>query len=93
MDGILRIRNHIIGGRFNGEIAGAYAGRVLYLTSAMLTGQAAVIKIKDPSVYSNEKTELPSPRSYSYQRTVDPVSYGYAVEAGRLLKTAGILNL
>ena len=38
-DGIARIRNHILGNKFSGEIAGAYASRVLYLAAALLTGQ------------------------------------------------------
>ena len=85
-DGILRIRNHILGGKFSGEIAGSYASKVLYLASSMLAGSNSIIKIKDPSVYSRQKIELPKPKSFSYLRIVDPAAYGYIVEAGELLQ-------
>lgn len=85
-DGISRIRNHIIGGGFNGEIAGSHASRVLYLSSSMLAGSSSVLKISDASVYSGQKIDLPKPKSFSYLRVVDPIAYGYIVESGRLLK-------
>ena len=85
-DGISRIRNHILGGRFSGEIAGAYAGRVLYLVSSMLAGSDQVVKIEDASAYSGQKIELPGSKSFSYLRIVDPAAYGYIVEAARLLQ-------
>ena len=89
-DGISRIRNHILGGKFNGEIAGAYASRVLYIAAAMLAGGKSIIKINDASAYSNQMIELPKPKSFSYLCVVDPIAYGYIVEAGRLLHEAGI---
>jgi len=52
-DGIFRIRNHILGNRFGGEIAGAYASRVLYLASAMLAGHDKIVSIKDANAYSS----------------------------------------
>ena len=84
-DGISRIRNHILGGKFGGDIAGGIAGRVLYLASSMLAGRDEVVKITDASVYSEQKIELPKARSFSYLRIVDPIAYGYIVEAGRML--------
>lgn len=84
-DGIMRIRNHILGGKFSGDIAGIYASKVLYLASSMLTGRSSIMKISNPSVYSRQTIELPRPKSFSYLRIVDPVSYGYIVEAGKLL--------
>lgn len=85
-DGISRIRNHILGGKFSGEIAGAYASRVLYLASSMLVGSDSVTKITDPSAYTGQKIELPKPKVFSYLRIVDPTAYGYVVEAGKLLQ-------
>lgn len=85
-DGISRIRNHILGGKFSGEIAGAYASRVLYLASSMLAGSNSVMKITDPSAYLGQKIELPKPKSFSYLRIVDPTAYGYIVETGKLLQ-------
>jgi hypothetical protein len=40
IDGIGRIRNHIISQMFNGEIAGAYASRVMYLAATSCRGFA-----------------------------------------------------
>ena len=91
-DGISRIRNHILGSKFSGDIAGAYASRVLYLTSSMLIGSDSITKISDPSVYSEQKIELPKPKSFSYLRIVDPVAYGYIVEAGKLLQGTAFIR-
>lgn len=85
-DGISRIRNHILGGKFSGEIAGAYASRVLYIASSLLVGSDSATKITDPSAYSGQKIELLKPKSFSYLRIVDPIAYGYVVEAGKLLQ-------
>ena len=89
-DGISRIRNHILGGKFSGDIAGAYASRVLYLTSSMYVGRDSATRINDASAYSNQRIDLPKPKSFSYLRIVDPIAYGYAVEAGKLLKGADL---
>lgn len=85
-DGISRIRSHILGSKFSGEIAGAYASRVLYLASSLLIGNDSVTKITNPSTYSDQKIELSKPKSFSYLRIVDPIAYGYIVEAGKLLQ-------
>lgn len=91
MDGISRIRNHIIGGRFGGELAGASAGRVLYLAASLLTGTDAVIRIEDGLAYSGQTPEIEKPRRFSYLKVVDPVAYGYLVEATRLLQGTGLI--
>ncbi len=83
-DGIFRIRNHIIGSRFGGDIAGAYAAKVMYLAAAMLTAQNALIKINDPREYLEQKPEMEKPKRFSYIRIVDPTSYGYLIEAAKL---------
>lgn len=85
-DGIMRIRNHILGGKFSGEIAGTYAAKVLYLASSMLAGSNSITKITDPAAYAGQKVELPKSKSFSYLRIVDPVAYGYIVEAGKTLQ-------
>lgn len=89
-DGISRIRNHILGGVFSGDIAGAYASRVLYLASSLLAGCESVTKTEDLSVYTDQKIVLLKPKWFSYLRIVDPVAYGYVIEAGKLLKGMGI---
>lgn len=85
-DGISRIRNHILGGKFSGDIAGAYACKVLYLAASILTGSDSISKVADASSYANQKPEAPTPRRFSYIRIVDPLSYAYLIEATRLLK-------
>ncbi len=85
-DGISRLRNHVLGGKFSGEIAGAYASRVLYLASSMLVGADSVTKIHDQNNYAGQMVELPKPKSFSYLRIVDPIAYGYIIETGKLLR-------
>lgn len=85
-NGISRIRNHILGGRFSGEIAGAYASRVLYLASAMLTGHASIKRIEDVSFYQGQTIAAVKPKRFSYLRIVDPVAYCYMIEAAGLLQ-------
>lgn len=87
-DGIYRIRNHIINGIFSGEIAGAFACRVMYLAAALLTGQDNVMNIKDHAAYISPNMEFEKPKRFSYMHIMDPISYGYLVEAARLLRGA-----
>ncbi len=89
-DGISRIRNHILGGKFSGEIAGACASRVLYLAASIFTGQEEIRKIEDASVYSGMRPEIERSRRFSYLRVVDPAAYGYFIEAVKLLKDTGL---
>ena len=91
-DGISRLRNHVLGGKFSGEIAGAYASRVLYLASSMLVGADSVTKIHDPNDYAGQMVELPKPKSFSYLRIVDPIAYGYIVETGKLLRGTSFIK-
>lgn len=91
-DGILRLRNHILGDKFSGDIAGSYASRVLYLASSMLIGRETITRINDPSIYFHQKIELLSPKRFSYLRIVDSIAYGYVVEAGKLLKDAAFVE-
>jgi len=85
-DGISRIRNHILGGKFSGDIAGAYAGKVMYLAASLLTGQKSVRKIQNASEYLQRKPEVEKPKQFFYLRIVDPFSYGYFIEAMELLR-------
>ncbi len=85
-DGINRIRNHIMGKNFSGEVAGAYASRVLYLAASLLTEQDTIKKIQDPTIYLGEEPRITKPKRFSYLRVVDPLAYAYLIEAMRLLK-------
>lgn len=91
-NGISRIRNHILGAKFSGEIAGAYASRIFYLAAAMLTRQKEVKRITDASAYAGQNLEIAKPRRFSYLRFVDPLAYGYFIEAVRLLKDTEFVN-
>ncbi len=85
-DGINRIRNHIIGDKFNGEVAGAYASRVLYLAASLYVGRDAMPRINDPSRYLEKKPEIRKAKSFSYIRFVDSLSYAYLIDAVHLLQ-------
>ena len=89
-DGISKIRNHIIGGKFSGEFAGAFASKVLYLASAILCDAETVIRIKESSAYLKKTPEIEKPRRFSYLKVVDPVAYGYLIEATALLRNADL---
>jgi hypothetical protein len=87
--GISKIRSHIIGGKFGGEIAGGYAGRILYLASAMLVGCNSISKIDATTTSSSnliQAIKFPKAKSFSYLHIVDPVAYVYVVKASELLQ-------
>ena len=85
-DGIMCIRNHIIGEKFSCEVAGKYAGRVMYLASALLVGLDDVIRGSEPSLDASCKIDIPNQKAFAYLRYIDPASYGYIAEAFRLLQ-------
>lgn len=87
-DGISRIRNHIIGNKFNGEIAGSYAGRILYLTSSMITGREFNSGSNGQEETYSWNSSLSKPRCFSYLRFVDKTSYEYIGKAIRKLEEA-----
>ena len=72
--------------KFSCEAAGKYAGRVMYLVSAMLVGLDDVISTSDSSLYASHEIDIPNPRAFSYLRYIDPASYRYIAEAFRLLQ-------
>lgn len=85
-DGISRIRNHIIGGKFSGEVAGAYASKVLYLAAAILTDQDALKTIINTATYFQQKPEIENAKRFSYLKFVDLAAYGYLIEGTKLLQ-------
>lgn len=92
-DGISRIRNHIIGNRFNGEIAGSYASRIMYLASSMITGKEILPETNEDVDSYCLNSRLSKPRSFSYLHFTDKTAYGYIISAIRLLDEAGMLSL
>ena len=91
--GILRIKNHILNGKFSGEIAGACACRVLYLSVSILIGAKSLSKKEDPKEALEAKIEFARPRSFSYLRVIDPIAYGYAAKASKLLSAEKKTNV
>lgn len=87
-DGISRIRNHILGGQFSGEIAGCFASKVFYLTVSILTNQEKMKSIANDSSCHGMKSEIENPKRFNYLKIVDPNAYGYLVEGMKLLQTA-----
>ncbi len=90
IDGIGRIRNHVISQMFNGEIAGAYASRVMYLAASVLTENNNIVSIKDGREYIAQKAEIVKPKWFSYLKIIDSISYGYLIEASKLLKNVDL---
>ena len=87
-NGISRIRNHIIGNRFSGEIAGSYASRIMYLASSMITGKEIhPVSDEGESSYCLNSV-LSKPRSFSYLRFADKAAYEYIISATRILDEA-----
>lgn len=84
-DGISRIRNHIIGSKFNTEIAGTYASRVLYLSSCILSDISPSPKIQEQLYDDQKEIKFLKPKSFSYLRIVDPIAYSYVVKSSNLL--------
>lgn len=84
-DGISRIRNHIMGNKFSGEIAGAYAARVLYLAAVILTGKEQASLSEDSNNVPAPESVLAKPREYSYLRVVDRKGYEYLLRGSALL--------
>ncbi len=90
-DGILRIRNHILGGKFGGEVAGIYASKVLYLATSILTNQQTVKKIDDAEEYSGRILGIEKAKRFSYMRIADPIAYGYLIEAVDQLQEISVI--
>lgn len=92
-DGISRIRSHIIGRKFNGEIAGAYAGKILYLVSNIFLDNQKIEKIEDLDKFVNAGIEFEKPRSFSYLQVVDPIAYACVVKTSTMLKNTELINI
>ena len=69
----------------------AYASRVLYLAASIFTGQETIMKIEDVTMYTGMKPEIDKAKRFSYLRVVDPVAYGYFIEAVKLLQNTGLI--
>jgi len=54
--------------------------------SALFSRQEALVKIKDPSIYTEQRVDTIKPKQFYYIRLVDPIAYGYLIEAMKLLK-------
>ena len=84
-DGITRIQGHIFSGTFNGEWAGVHAASVLYLASAILTGQNDCIPTSDESPDSSDINKVKHIRRIKYIQKIDPDAYNYVTETYRMI--------
>ncbi len=90
-DGISRVRNHIINKRFSGEIAGAYAAKVLLLAASLFSKLDSFRPAEEYlSADSTIKIDFSKPRSFSYLQIVDVEAYKCVAAASKLLKGAEI---
>ncbi len=83
--GILRIKNHVLNGKFSGETADVCACKALYLTASILIGVKSFSKKESPKESLASKMEFPKPRSFSYLRVIDPIAYAYVAETSKYL--------
>ncbi|HJJ36675.1 MAG TPA: nucleotidyl transferase AbiEii/AbiGii toxin family protein [Methanocorpusculum sp.] len=85
LDGIRRIRNHIIHGRYSAEHALRDTGKVAYLASCILTGQEYQ-RIEEPESFLNHPLQGELFEKISYIRKLDPECYAYFVKTSANMK-------
>jgi hypothetical protein len=49
------------------------------------------MKIEDVTMYTGMKPEIDKAKRFSYLRVVDPVAYGYFIDAVKLLQNTGLI--
>lgn len=71
--------------RYSGEIAAQDACKIMYLSACLLTGHTFQ-EIKDLTQYQTESIGQSKSRKFSYMKKQNLKSYGYVVEAIKLLQ-------
>lgn len=84
ISGAKALDNHVLGGRYSGEVAALQACKVMYLASCVLTG-SPFRKIQHPEEYIDASIGKTKYKRLSYIKKYKLESYGYLVEAVRLL--------
>ena len=82
--GIQSLGGHVIGMKYSGEIAAHQACKVMYLTACILTDHKYQ-KIEHPEIYLDESLGKSKYKKMAYMKRQKLESYGYLVEAVRLL--------
>lgn len=85
LKGIRSLSDHIIGRKFNPEIAAEKACSVLCLAASILA-EEDYPKIIKPDMYEKSRLSCGQFRRLAYIRKRNPAAYGYLVEADRMLK-------
>ena len=83
--GIQALDSHVMDRRYSGEIAAHQACKTMYLAACLLTGQT-FHKIERPENYIAESIGKSKYKKFSYIKKQKLESYGYLVEAVRLLE-------
>lgn len=85
LSGAKSLDNHVLGGRYSGEIAALQACKAMYLAACVLTG-STYKKIEHPEEYIDADIGKTKYKKLSYIKKYKLESYGYLVEAVRLLE-------
>lgn len=83
--GIQALDSHVMDRRYSGEIAAHQACKTMYLAACLLTGQPFG-KIENPEAYIGESIGKSRYKKFSYMKKQKLESYGYLVEAVKLLE-------
>lgn len=83
--GIQALDSHVMNGKYSGEIAAQQACKVMYLASCLLKEQPFQ-KIEDPQFYIAKSIGQSRYKKFGYMKKQKLESYGYLVEAVRLLE-------
>lgn len=83
--GIQALDSHVMGRRYSGEIAAHQACKAMYLAACLLTSQPFCI-IDNPEKYLAESIGQSRYKKFGYVKKQNLESYGYLVEAVRLLE-------
>lgn len=83
--GIQALDNHVMNIRYSGEIAAHDACKAMYLSACLLTGHTFQ-EIKDSTRYKTESIGQSKYGKFSYMKKQNLESYGYIVEAIKLLQ-------
>lgn len=85
-DAITNIRGHIFSETFTGETAVTSACMVIYISTAILTDQAILPKIKEDATYTNVLIQNEKFKSLNHIRKAFFTGYKYLYEAAAMLE-------
>jgi hypothetical protein len=83
--GISRIRDHIIGEKFSGEIAVRRACMVMFIAAAILSDASIPPILLDDEYYKSQSVPAGTYQKLSYIRKTDLTAYKYLIETLKML--------